>query len=552
MDSKREKDMETECAKITTVLLKSRTGEFDLESILFLKLRNLGIYDLGCIGECINLERLDLSGNNITNLGPLSPLRRLLVLNLSANRISNLEPLSSCESLQSLNVAGNVIPSVDNLHALKSLKKLESIRLKDNTYNYSNPVCKNSTYRTLILEIFPNMKVLDGERVVGRGSDLYQLCKDIDDTIKAGMYKNGQLPEVSRVMGAIKTQSPQPRTFSRGIQTVTLIPGDGIGPEISTAVMKIFEAAKAPIQWEERNVTAIKGPGGKWMIPPEAKESMDKHKIGLKGPLKTPIAAGHPSMNLLLRKTFDLYANVRPCVSIEGYKTPYTDVDLVTIRENTEGEYSGIEHVIVDGVVQSIKLITEEASRRIAEYAFEYARNNQRTSVTAVHKANIMRMSDGLFLRKCREVAENFKDVKFTEMYLDTVCLNMVQDPSQFDVLVMPNLYGDILSDLCAGLIGGLGVTPSGNIGANGVAIFESVHGTAPDIAGKDMANPTALLLSAVMMLRHMGLHGHAKKIETACYDTIRDKKVLTKDLGGNSKCSEFTADICRRVQDMD
>ncbi|KAK2867355.1 hypothetical protein Q8A67_025472 [Cirrhinus molitorella] len=358
--------------------------------------------------------------------------------------------------------------------------------------------------------------------------------------------------EVSRVMGAIKTQSPQPRTFSRGIQTVTLIPGDGIGPEISTAVMKIFEAAKAPIQWEEKNVTAIKGPGGRWMIPPEAKESMDKHKIGLKGPLKTPIAAGHPSMNLLLRKTFDLYANVRPCVSIEGYKTPYTDVDLVTIRENTEGEYSGIEHVIVDGVVQSIKLITEDASRRIAEYAFEYARNNQRTSVTAVHKANIMRMSDGLFLRKCREVAENFKDVKFTEMYLDTVCLNMVQDPSQFDVLVMPNLYGDILSDLCAGLIGGLGVTPSGNIGANGVAIFESVHGTAPDIAGKDLANPTALLLSAVMMLRHMGLHGYAKKIETACFDTIRDKKVLTKDLGGNSKCSEFTADICRRVQDMD
>uniref|UniRef100_E3TC38 Isocitrate dehydrogenase [NAD] subunit, mitochondrial n=1 Tax=Ictalurus furcatus TaxID=66913 RepID=E3TC38_ICTFU len=365
------------------------------------------------------------------------------------------------------------------------------------------------------------------------------------------MAGNAWRSTVSRVLGALTSQT-QPRTFSRGLHTVTLIPGDGIGPEISTAVAKIFEAAKVPIQWEERNVTAIKGPGGKWMIPPEAKESMDRSKIGLKGPLKTPIAAGHPSMNLLLRKTFDLYANVRPCVSIEGYNTPYTDVDLVTIRENTEGEYSGIEHVIVDGVVQSIKLITEKASHRIAEYAFEYARNNQRTSVTAVHKANIMRMSDGLFLRKCREAAENYKDVKFTEMYLDTVCLNMVQDPTQFDVLVMHNLYGDILSDLCAGLIGGLGVTPSGNIGANGVAIFESVHGTAPDIAGKDLANPTALLLSAVMMLRHMGLHGHAKKIETACYDTIRDKKVLTKDLGGNSKCSEFTAEICQRVQDMD
>ncbi|NXW06941.1 IDH3A dehydrogenase, partial [Fregetta grallaria] len=324
---------------------------------------------------------------------------------------------------------------------------------------------------------------------------------------------------VSRLLGAFKNQKQVTRSFGSAVQTVTLIPGDGIGPEISAAVMKIFDAAKAPIQWEERNVTAIQGPGGKWMIPPDAKESMDKNKMGLKGPLKTPIAAGHPSMNLLLRKTFDLYANVRPCVSIEGYKTPYTDVNIVTIRENTEGEYSGIEHVIVEGVVQSIKLITEEASKRIAEFAFEYARNNQRSHVTAVHKANIM---------------------------------YMVQDPSQFDVLVMPNLYGDILSDLCAGLIGGLGVTPSGNIGANGVAIFESVHGTAPDIAGKDLANPTALLLSAVMMLRHMGLHKHATKIETACFDTIKDGKVLTKDLGGSAKCSEFTEEICRRVRDTD
>ncbi|XP_041074797.1 isocitrate dehydrogenase [NAD] subunit alpha, mitochondrial-like isoform X1 [Polyodon spathula] len=373
---------------------------------------------------------------------------------------------------------------------------------------------------------------------------------------KYGLWLAGkekpQPQEVSRVLGAVKKQTSATRGFAGGVQTVTIIPGDGIGPEISDAVIKIFDSAQVPIHWEERNVTAIKGPGGKWMIPPEAKESMDKSKIGLKGPLKTPIAAGHPSMNLLLRKTFDLYANVRPCVSIEGYKTPYTDVDLVTIRENTEGEYSGIEHVIVDGVVQSIKLITESASQRIAQFAFEYARNNQRSTVTAVHKANIMRMSDGLFLRKCRDVAENYKDIKFTEMYLDTVCLNMVQDPTSFDVLVMPNLYGDILSDLCAGLIGGLGVTPSGNIGANGVAIFESVHGTAPDIAGKDLANPTALLLSAVMMLRHMGLHDHAKKIEKACYDTIESETVRTKDLGGNAKCSEFTNEICRRVQDQD
>ncbi|XP_078456138.1 isocitrate dehydrogenase [NAD] subunit alpha, mitochondrial-like isoform X1 [Lampetra fluviatilis] len=360
--------------------------------------------------------------------------------------------------------------------------------------------------------------------------------------------------EVTRLPAATIQLQHRPcgeRAYSQQVRTVTLIPGDGIGPEISDSIVKVFEAANAPIQWEERQVTAIRGHSGNWMIPSDAKESMDRNLIGLKGPLKTPIAAGHPSMNLLLRKTFDLYANVRPCASIEGYKTLYSDVDLVTIRENTEGEYSGIEHVIVDGVVQSIKLITDTASRRIAEYAFEYARANKRSTVTAVHKANIMRMSDGLFLRKCREVAENYRDIEFTEMFLDTVCLNMVQDPTKFDVLVMPNLYGDILSDLCAGLIGGLGVTPSGNIGTGGVAIFESVHGTAPDIAGKDLANPTALLLSAVLMLRHMQLQEFARRIEAACFDTIRDGKVVTGDLGGHSKCSEFTEEICRRVKDL-
>ncbi|XP_073083387.1 isocitrate dehydrogenase [NAD] subunit alpha, mitochondrial isoform X3 [Manis javanica] len=269
--------------------------------------------------------------------------------------------------------------------------------------------------------------------------------------VRGAMAGPAWMSKVSRLLGALHNQKQVTRGFAGGVQTVTLIPGDGIGPEISAAVMKIFDAAK-----------------------------------------------------------------------------------------------------IVDGVVQSIKLITEQASRRIAEFAFEYARSRHRSSVTAVHKANIMRMSDGLFLQKCREVAENCKDIKFNEMYLDTVCLNMVQDPSQFDVLVMPNLYGDILSDLCAGLIGGLGVTPSGNIGANGVAIFESVHGTAPDIAGKDMANPTALLLSAVMLLRHMGLPEHAARIEAACFATIKDGRSLTKDLGGNAKCSDFTEEICRRVKDLD
>nr|CAG4640872.1 EOG090X06JG [Eulimnadia texana] len=337
------------------------------------------------------------------------------------------------------------------------------------------------------------------------------------------------------------------RSYSTDVRTVTLIPGDGIGPEISAAVQKIFSVAEVPIQWELADVTPVKGPDGKFGIPPAAIESINRNKIGLKGPLMTPVGKGHRSLNLALRKEFNLYANVRPCKSIEGFKTLYDDVDVVTIRENTEGEYSGIEHEIVNGVVQSIKLITEEASRRVAEFAFNYARANDRTKVTAVHKANIMRMSDGLFLRCCREVAEQNPDIRFEERYLDTVCLNMVQDPAQYDVLVMPNLYGDILSDLCAGLVGGLGLTPSGNIGTDG-AIFESVHGTAPDIAGLDKANPTALLLSAVMMLRYMNLNEYAAKIEKACYDTIKERKFATADLGGKSKCSEYTDEICRKI----
>ncbi|XP_075211249.1 isocitrate dehydrogenase [NAD] subunit alpha, mitochondrial [Lycorma delicatula] len=340
---------------------------------------------------------------------------------------------------------------------------------------------------------------------------------------------------------------PLSRHYSSGLRKVTLIPGDGIGPEISAAVKDIFEAAKVPIEWEVVDVTPVRGPDGKFGIPQDAIDSVQRNKVGLKGPLATPIGKGHRSLNLALRKEFNLYANVRPCRSLEGYKTLYDDVDVVTIRENTEGEYSGIEHEIVDGVVQSIKLITEDASRRVAEFAFKFAKEQKRSKVTAVHKANIMRMSDGLFLRCCREAAEKFPEVKFEERYLDTVCLNMVQDPSKYDVLVMPNLYGDILSDMCAGLVGGLGLTPSGNIGLNG-ALFESVHGTAPDIAGKDLANPTALLLSGVMMLRHMELNEHADDIEKACLDVIKESKYRTGDLGGNSKCSEFTDAICQKL----
>ncbi|XP_058448719.1 probable isocitrate dehydrogenase [NAD] subunit alpha, mitochondrial isoform X1 [Malaya genurostris] len=338
------------------------------------------------------------------------------------------------------------------------------------------------------------------------------------------------------------------RSYASGIKKVTLIPGDGIGPEISEAVQKIFQVASVPIEWEAVDVTPVRNPDGKFGIPQGAIDSVNRNKVGLKGPLMTPVGKGHRSLNLALRKEFNLYANVRPCRSLEGYKTLYDNVDVVTIRENTEGEYSGIEHEIVDGVVQSIKLITEEASTRVAEYAFKYAKDNNRKKVTVVHKANIMRMSDGLFLRCCREMSKKYPDIKFEEKYLDTVCLNMVQDPSKFDVLVMPNLYGDILSDMCAGLVGGLGLTPSGNMGLNG-ALFESVHGTAPDIAGKDLANPTALLLSAVMMLRHMELNQHADKIQNACFETIKEAKYLTGDLGGKAKCSEYTNAICDRIK---
>merc|ERR1712038_1179643 len=298
-------------------------------------------------------------------------------------------------------------------------------------------------------------------------------------------------------------QTDSVRCMSSGRKLVTLIPGDGIGPEIAASVQKIFAAAEAPIDWEPVDVSPVKQADGTMGIPKAAIDSVNKNGIGLKSPLMTPVGKGFRSLNLALRKEFSLYANVRPCKSLEGYKTLYDNVDVVTIRENTEGEYSGIEHEIVDGVVQSIKLITEKASRRVADYAFKYAEENGRRKVTAVHKANIMRMSDGLFLKCCREEAEKHPGIKFEERYLDTVCLNMVQDPAQYDVLVMPNLYGDILSDLCAGLIGGLGLTPSGNVGEAG-AIFEAVHGTAPDIAGQDKANPTALLLSSVMMLHHM------------------------------------------------
>jgi isocitrate dehydrogenase (NAD+) len=265
--------------------------------------------------------------------------------------------------------------------------------------------------------------------------------------------------------------------------------------------------------------------------------------------LQTPVGKGHVSLNLTLRRTFNLFANLRPCRSVAGYETPYDNVDTVLIRENTEGEYSGIEHVVVDGVVQSIKLITREASERVLRFAFQHAESIGRKKVRVVHKATIMKLSDGLFLKVAEEVAKDFPGIEFDAELLDNSCLKMVTDPTPYNdkVLVMPNLYGDILSDMCAGLIGGLGLTPSGNIGDE-CSIFEAVHGSAPDIAGKGLANPTALLLSSIMMLRHMGLTEHASRIETAIFDTLAEGKALTGDLGGKAKTHEYAQAIISRL----
>lgn len=311
-----------------------------------------------------------------------------------------------------------------------------------------------------------------------------------------------------------------------GKYTVTLIEGDGIGPEISLAVKNIYASANVPIKWESVDVTPILK-DGKTVIPDESIASVKRNLVALKGPLATPIGKGHVSLNLTLRRTFNLFANVRPCKSIVGYKTPYDNVDTVLIRENTEGEYSGIEHNVIDGVVQSIKLITRDACERVLRYAFQYAESVGRPKVRVVHKATIMKMADGLFLHTAKQIAKEFPNVEFDAELLDNACLKMVTDPAPYNdkVLVMPNLYGDILSDMCAGLIGGLGLTPSGNIGDE-CSIFEAVHGSAPDIAGKNLANPTALLLSSIMMLRHMELNEHANSIEKAIFKTLAEGKV--------------------------
>jgi isocitrate dehydrogenase (NAD+) len=325
--------------------------------------------------------------------------------------------------------------------------------------------------------------------------------------------------------------------------TITLIPGDGVGPEISEAVRRILESSKVPIQWEvfEAGQTALVKYGE--LLPGKVLDSIIRNKVALKGPLTTPIGEGFASINVMLRRTLNLYANTRPIRNLPGVEARYSDVDLIVVRENTESLYSGIEHVVVPGVVESLKIITEKASTRIARYAFELCRRQNRKKVTGVHKANIMKLSDGLFLECIRKVRREYPEIEYNEMIVDNTAMQLVLNPHQFDVLLSENLYGDIISDLAAGLIGGLGLAPSGNIGEQ-AAVFEAVHGSAPDIAGKNIANPTALLLSSLLMLQHLGEVEIAEKIFKALTTVLTEKRIKTPDLGGTATTQSFAQAI--------
>jgi isocitrate dehydrogenase (NAD+) len=320
---------------------------------------------------------------------------------------------------------------------------------------------------------------------------------------------------------------------------ITLIPGDGIGPEVSAAALRVIEATGIKIDWEKFIVGSHAQDVTGSSLPDEAIESVRRNRVALKGPVATPIGTGFESVNVRLRKTLDMYANLRPVRNLPGVPARFGDVDLIIVRENTEGLYSGLEHEVVPGVVESLKIITEKASTRIAKFAFEHAKNYGRKRVTAVHKANIMKKSDGLFLDCFRKVAVNYPSIQHDEKIVDNLCMQLVLNPHQFDMLLMENLYGDIVSDLAAGLVGGLGVVPSGNIGDK-AALFEAVHGTAPDIAGKNLANPTALILSAVMMLRHIGETAAGDRIEEALNNVLGKREKITRDLGGTATTSEF------------
>ena len=329
---------------------------------------------------------------------------------------------------------------------------------------------------------------------------------------------------------------------------VTLIPGDGIGSEVTGAAVRILEASGVKIDWEITNAGAEAFEKYKEYIPKELTASIERTGVALKGPITTPIGGGFASINLTLRKQFELYANFRPIKNLPSMPTRYPSVDLIIVRENTEGEYSGIEHEVVPGVVEALKIITRKASTRIAKFAFEYSRREKRKRIHAIHKANIMKMSDGLFLRCTREVAADYPEIIYAEHIIDNTCMQLVMNPYQYDVLVMPNLYGDIISDLCAAFVGGLGLVPGANLGEQ-CAIFEAVHGSAPDIAGKDLANPTAVVQSSILMLRHLGEIEAADKIHAALEKTYKEKLHLTRDVGGKSGTSEFTGAVIANME---
>jgi isocitrate dehydrogenase (NAD+) len=321
---------------------------------------------------------------------------------------------------------------------------------------------------------------------------------------------------------------------------ITLIPGDGIGPEVTGAAISVMRAAGVQVDWESFVVGAEALSRYGDPLPQELIDSIKRTKIALKGPVMTPVGTGFVSSNVRLRKALDLYANLRPIRSLQGIKTRYEDVDLIVVRENTEDLYSGLEHEVVPGVVESLKIITDRASRRIARFAFEYARSEGRKKVTAIHKANIMKMSDGLFLNCFREVSKEYPEIEANDLIVDNACMQLVIDPNQFDVLLLENLYGDIISDLGAGLVGGLGVVPGANIGEE-IAVFEAVHGSAPNIAGRGIANPTALIQTSVLMLKHIGEREAAGRIQKALEKVLAEGQTLTRDLGGQATTIDFT-----------
>jgi isocitrate dehydrogenase (NAD+) len=329
---------------------------------------------------------------------------------------------------------------------------------------------------------------------------------------------------------------------------ITLIPGDGIGPEVCSAAVRVLEASGAKLEWEPFAAGAEAYEKYHEYIPHELVDSFERTRVGLKGPVTTPVAGGFGSINVALRRRFELFANVRPIRNLPGIPTRYPGVDLIIIRENTEGLYSGIEHEVVPGVVESLKIITEKASTRIAKFAFNYACKYGRKKITAIHKANIMKLSDGLFISCSRKVSKDFPEIAYGEHIVDNTCMQLVSNPYQYDMLLMENLYGDIISDLCAAFVGGLGLVPGANIG-EGCAIFESVHGSAPDIAGRGIANPTALIRSGILMLRHLDEQEAADRVKYAVHQVYREKEHTTRDMGGNASTSEFADAVIEMIE---